>query len=102
MKLLATRAQPWVAALSTVTLWASAFPLIKLALHDLAPIPLASLRFALAACLLWLCSWQASRRQGGRTEGCAASRLELGSAIPRLALAALLGIACYNGLLNTG
>lgn len=37
-------------ALITVLAWAASFPLIGVALAELEPIPLAAVRFALAAC----------------------------------------------------
>ena len=41
-----------LAALATVLLWASSFPMIRLALNDFDPLPLAALRFAVAALLM--------------------------------------------------
>ena len=78
------------AALATVVLWASAFPTIRVGLTDFDPVPLAALRFAIAAVPMLV--WLAIRRP----------------ALPaprHLALAAacgLVGIALYNVLLNTG
>lgn len=84
---------PALAALAvavTILAWASAFPTIRLALHDLPPIPLAAGRFAVAAvaALLWL----SIRRP----------RLPTGADLIRFALCGLIGIASYNMLLNSG
>lgn len=78
------------AALLTVLLWASAFPLIHIALTGLAPLPLAASRFWLAAtvALAWLLVNRPtlpSRRD-----------------IARFLLSGLVGIALYNAFLNTG
>ncbi|MBV9078280.1 MAG: DMT family transporter [Methylobacteriaceae bacterium] len=74
----------------TILTWASAFPLIRLALRDLAPLPLAALRFAVAAgcVLLWLAAARPPRPTGRH--------------LLRFGLCGLVGIALYNGLLNAG
>ncbi len=74
----------------TVLSWASAFPAIRLALRELAPIPLASARFAVAALLVL--GWLAWRRP---------ALPSLADAL-RFAACGLIGIAAYNILLNTG
>ena len=78
------------AALVTVALWASAFPFIRVGLRGFAPIPLAALRFAVAAALvvLWLLV--------------ARPRLPSLRDLLRLAACAAIGIAAYNILLNSG
>lgn len=45
------------AVATTILAWASAYPLIYLALHDLAPLPLAAVRLgtAGAVALVWMC-----------------------------------------------
>jgi len=47
---------PSLAVAATITVWAIAFPAIKLALLEIHPLPLASARYAMATCfaLLWL------------------------------------------------
>jgi drug/metabolite transporter (DMT)-like permease len=77
-------------ALITVLSWAAAFPLIGVALAGLEPVPLAAVRFALAAlpAVLWLLI----------------TRPEMPKMIDltRLGLGGVLGISIYNWLLNTG
>jgi drug/metabolite transporter (DMT)-like permease len=82
--------QALLAALSTVLLWASAFPLIRIGLRAFEPVPLAALRFAIAALLMlaWL-AWRSPRLPPAKD-------------LLRLLLCALVGIAGYNMLLNTG
>ncbi len=90
---LVTKGAPWkgyAAAIATVVLWASAFPTIKIALTAFEPVPLAALRFAIAA-FLWL-MWLALTRPA----------LPKGRDGARLLICALIGIAAYNMLLNTG
>lgn len=79
-----------VCALITVLAWAASFPLIKVALGGLDPLPLAAVRFALAACpaVIWL---MVKRPEMPRIVDLA-----------RLALGGALGISIYNWLLNTG
>ncbi|HEV2566552.1 MAG TPA: EamA family transporter [Microvirga sp.] len=74
----------------TVLAWASAFPLIRIALRDLAPLPLAAARFAVAGLLVlaWL-AWKRPVRP---------SRADA----LRFLLCGLVGIALYNALLNAG
>ena len=47
---------PALAVATTVTVWAIAFPAIKLALTEMHPLPLASVRYAMATCfaIVWL------------------------------------------------
>ena len=74
----------------TVFVWALSFPLIKIALVELAPLPLAAARFAVASLVImgWL-AW---------------ARPPLPSAADsvRLLACGLIGIALYNALLNSG
>ncbi|WP_437360005.1 DMT family transporter [Inquilinus limosus] len=74
----------------TILSWASAFPAIRLALRELAPVPLAAARFAVAALLVlaWL-AWRRPPRPAWPD-------------LLRFALCGLIGIAAYNILLNTG
>ncbi len=74
----------------TVGAWASAFPLIKIGLSGLDPLPLASARFALAAAIAL--AWLAIFRPKLPSPRDAALFLATGAA----------GIALYNGLLNSG
>ncbi|WP_322084492.1 DMT family transporter [Burkholderia sp. BCC1972] len=85
--------QPLVAAGAvafTIVSWASAFPFIRIGLHGLAPLQLASARFATAALLV--IAWLAWRRPP-----LPAKRDAL-----RFVACGFLGIALYNALLNTG
>ncbi|AOK30356.1 MULTISPECIES: DMT family transporter [Burkholderia] len=78
------------AALITVLLWASAFPFIRIGLRGFEPIPLAALRFSIAAVLML--AWIAWRRP----------HLPSSRHIPRLVACAAFGVAAYNMLLNIG
>jgi drug/metabolite transporter (DMT)-like permease len=81
---------PSLAVAGTVVSWAGSFPAISFALREIAPLPLASIRFALASLLaiVWL-AWQRPQ-----------SLLFKDYAL--VAVSGILGIACYNILLNTG
>ena len=74
----------------TVVAWASGFSAISIALRELAPIPLAAARFAVAAVLIL--AWLAWRRPPFPSIADAG----------RFLLTGTLGIACYNIALNTG
>ncbi len=80
----------YAAVAFTVISWASAFPMIRVALRELAPIPLAAARFAIAAVLVvaWL-AWKRPPRPSP-------------SDALRIFLCGLAGIALYNFTLNTG
>jgi len=80
----------YAAVAFTIVSWAAAFPLIRIALNELAPIPLAAARFAIAAIVIvaWL-AW---------TQPPWPSR----SDALRIFLCGLAGIALYNICLNTG
>lgn len=79
-----------LAALATVLFWASSFPLIRAAVAEFSPLPLAALRYAVAGGAMgaWLLLVPGARPQGREW--------------PRLLLAAGLGIVAYNLLLNSG
>ena len=79
-----------LAALITVVLWASAFPFIRVGLRSFDPIPLAALRFCVAAIVVT--GWLAWHRP----------RLPSLADMLRLAVCAAVGIAAYNILLNCG
>ncbi|WP_051330096.1 DMT family transporter [Niveispirillum irakense] len=79
-----------IAVMITVGSWGLAFPAIRVALDGMAPLPLASARFALAA--LVAIGWLAIRRPP------LPSRADL----LRFAVCGGLGIALYNILLNSG
>lgn len=81
---------PFLAVAGTVLTWAGSFPAIGYALRTFDPLPLASLRFALAA--LVALAWLAWRRPASVT------RRDLAT----VAICGLLGIAAYNVLLNLG
>ena len=81
---------PILAISTTILVWATAFPAIKLALTQLEPLPLASIRYAIAAVLaaMWLI-WNRPARMP----------------LPHLLLCAGCGIvggAGYSVLLNIG
>jgi len=81
---------PGLAICGTVITWASSFAAIGFALREITPLPLASVRFAIAAA--FALAWLLWRRPSGL------SVRDLGV----LALCGVLGIACYNILLNLG
>jgi drug/metabolite transporter (DMT)-like permease len=74
----------------TVLAWASAFPLIRIALGGLSPLSLAAARFWLAASIA--CGWLLIVRPARPTRRDAVVFL----------LCGLAGIALYNACLNTG
>lgn len=74
----------------TVLAWASAFPLIRLALQDIAPLPLAAARFAVASLLVLM--WLLWRRPPLPSLRHMLLFLTCG----------MIGIALYNALLNAG
>lgn len=78
------------AALFTVFVWALSFPLTKIALIELKPLPLAASRYAIASAIiiLWL-AWKRPKMPSLRDAG-------------RFAVCGLVGISIYNGLLNAG
>lgn len=80
---------PFYVALSILS-WASAYPVVRLALLDIPPIPLAALRYFIAACLaiLWLI-WKKPVLPSLKD-------------FPRLFVCGALGIAAYNILFNSG
>ena len=80
----------YAAVAFTVISWAAAFPWIRIALNELAPIQLASARFAIAAILI--VAWLAWTRPP----------LPARSDALRIFLCGLAGIALYNFFLNTG
>lgn len=80
----------YAAVAFTVISWAAAFPLIRIALNELAPIQLAAARFAMAAILIL--AWLAWTRPP----------LPARSDALRMFLCGLAGIALYNIFLNTG
>jgi Permeases of the drug/metabolite transporter (DMT) superfamily len=81
---------PALAVAGTVLTWASSFPAIGLGLTGFDPLPMASVRFSLAAivAIAWLV-WGRSPKF---------SRRDLGV----LAISGVIGIALYNILLNLG
>src|SRR5688572_23035276 len=80
----------YAAVACTVLSWAAAFPLTRLALNELSPVPLAAARFGIAAALIVL--WLAWKRPP----------LPAKSDALRIFLCGLTGIALYNVALNTG
>lgn len=81
---------PALAVAGTVLTWAGSFPAIGYALRTIEPLPLASIRFAIAGLVAaaWLL-WRRPPSLGLRGTG-------------TVALCGVLGIALYNVLLNTG
>lgn len=81
---------PALAVAGTVITWAGSFPAIGMALRDIEPLPMASVRFAIASllCIAWL-AWRRPRGIAGRD-------------LVTLGVCGLLGIALYNILLNSG
>lgn len=81
---------PALAVAGTVVTWAASFPAIGFALRQIEPLPLASVRFALAAVLAfaWL-AWKRPARMSIRD-------------YTTIVICGLLGIALYNILLNSG
>ena len=80
----------YAAVACTVLSWAAAFPLTRLALNELAPVPLAAARFGIAAAIIAL--WLAWKRPP----------LPAKSDVLRVFLCGLAGITLYNICLNTG
>lgn len=81
---------PALAVAATIFTWATSFPAIGLALREIAPLPLASIRFAIAAAIaLGLLAWRRPRGLTRRDGGI-------------VALCGVLGIALYNVFLNMG
>lgn len=79
-----------LAIATTILTWASAFPLIGLALQSTSPLPLASARFAIVGVFATL--WLLWRRP----------KLQRKGDIPVFLCCGLLGIALYNAFLNAG
>lgn len=79
----------FVAALAILS-WASAYPVVRLALQVLPPIPLAAARYALAAviALVWV--------------GWTRPRLPRVQDLPRFVVCGAIGISLYNILFNLG
>lgn len=70
--------------------WASAYPVVRIALRDLPPVSLAAVRYAIAAALagVWLCWMRPPLPARGDW--------------PRILACGAVGIALYNILFNTG
>ncbi|WP_342364204.1 DMT family transporter [Terrarubrum flagellatum] len=81
---------PGLAVFGTVLTWAASFPAIGYALREIEPLPLASVRFAMAAILAGLLlAWRRPRMLSLRDNGV-------------VLICGVLGIALYNVLLNSG
>jgi drug/metabolite transporter (DMT)-like permease len=87
---LSSRFLPPLAVAGTVISWAAAFPAIRFALREVDPLPLAAIRFALAAvfAIAWL-AWSRPERPSIRD-------------FYLIVVCGALGIAAYNMLLNAG
>ncbi|GBD57853.1 DMT family transporter [Gluconobacter wancherniae] len=85
----AGRFLPFFVAIAIVS-WASAYPVVRIALHELAPVPLAAVRYAVAAVLavLWIV-WKRPVLPALRD-------------MPRVLACGLIGISFYNILFNCG
>lgn len=85
-----TNVLPALAVAGTVISWAASFAAIGLALREMQPLPMASIRFALASLLAiaWL-FWRRPPRFAGRD-------------LVMILICGALGIASYNVLLNSG
>ncbi|MFT9256763.1 MAG: DMT family transporter [Acetobacter sp.] len=70
--------------------WSLAYPLVRMVLPYLAPVPLAALRYGIAAAFILI--WFA----------CTRPTLPRRADLPRFALCGVIGIAVYNILFNTG
>lgn len=81
---------PVFAAALAILSWASAYPVVRLALQVLPPIPLAAARYALAAviALVWV--------------GWTRPRLPRVQDLPRFVVCGAIGISLYNILFNLG
>jgi drug/metabolite transporter (DMT)-like permease len=81
---------PYLAVVGTVATWAASFPAIGFALREIEPLPLASIRFALAAvpAVIWL-AWRRPQALSARS-------------YLTVVVCGVLGIALYNLLLNSG
>ncbi|ACI50976.1 protein of unknown function DUF6 transmembrane [Gluconacetobacter diazotrophicus PA1 5] len=80
---------PLIVAIAILS-WASAYPVVRIALRDLPPIPLAAARYAGAAVLAM--AWLAWKRPP----------LPAARDVPRILACGVIGIAVYNVLFNTG
>ena len=81
---------PSLAVAATITVWAIAFPAIKLALIEMQPLPLASVRYAMATCFAG--TWLIWKRPGFMPA------VDLMTCIG----CSVLGAAGYSVLLNLG
>lgn len=79
-----------LAMVSTLLLWSAAFPAIALGLHGFDAVPLAALRFAIAAVVLLALWARGDRRWPGAAD------------LLRFIACGAIGIALYNALLNHG
>jgi drug/metabolite transporter (DMT)-like permease len=80
---------PLIVAIAILS-WASAYPVVRIALRDLPPIPLAAARYAVAATLAT--AWLAWKRPP----------LPAWADVPRILACGVIGIALYNIFFNTG
>ncbi|MFT9424066.1 MAG: EamA family transporter [Acetobacter syzygii] len=81
---------PVLAVCAAILSWASAYPLVRMALAYVPPVPLAALRYAVAGLLV--VGWFYARRPA----------LPHWQDLPRFLLCGAVGIALYNILFNTG
>ncbi|GBQ41054.1 hypothetical protein AA0614_2184 [Komagataeibacter saccharivorans NRIC 0614] len=89
MNKLATRVLP-LAAATAILSWSSAYPVVRIALRDMPPVPLAAIRYALAALLAG--AWLAYNRIPPPAL----------RDVPRVLACAGIGISLYNVLFNMG
>ncbi|PYD77730.1 DMT family transporter [Komagataeibacter sucrofermentans] len=88
-KTLTARMLPFAAAVAILS-WASAYPVVRIALRDMPPVPLAAIRYAVAAVLAAV--WLACRRVPPPAW----------RDVPRVLACAGIGISLYNVLFNIG
>ncbi|MBO1324529.1 DMT family transporter [Acetobacter sp. TBRC 12305] len=84
------RPVPVIAVCVALLAWSLAYPLVRLVLPYLSPVPLAALRYGIAA--VFILAWLASTRPV----------LPRRADMPRFALCGVIGIAVYNILFNSG
>lgn len=89
MKYTTERLLPFFVTIA-ITSWASAYPVVRIALHDLSPVPLAADRYTVAAVLA--VAWLAWKRPP----------LPRRSDVVQILACGLVGIALYNILFNCG
>lgn len=83
-------AKTWLALATTILLWSSAFPLIRVAKADFSPYEIAFGRYGLASLVLLVIALMGRIRVPDRAD------------LPRLFMTGVLGVTIYNIALNLG